>query len=446
MFDSKHQAAVSHLRNAHIIKLQQAAREAGLKWKSGDLTKAGIIERLEQNQGMLFAADAVLTWIEAQSGVALGRPVTETVSSFMDEIDEAAKETPSAVAVSAVKSPEFDSRLSSCESGILALTQNQVKLAQIISEKTGKLERETETRFNAVSQKFAGQTTLIEGLISEIEELRKRAPIVFNIEGVAHNPVSGQHAMFPRMVKWLSMRKIDPVTRKGPRTHILLVGPASSGKTTAALEYAKLKGLELYAQPLSMDSFSVVGYTAPDGKRVETEFTRAWINGGVFLWDELSMSSPEAIGTLNAALANGFCSIPGIGTVYAHPDFYFIAGDNSDTGASLKYGARSLLDGASLDRFIRLEWDIDPEIEKQVSGKHASWLACVRAIRAEISARDIAHVGATMRATIAGSMALDAGIFTHLEILEDTCKKGALVEVWSNIKNLPAVRKFLQGE
>jgi hypothetical protein len=162
------------------------------------------------------------------------------------------------------------------------------------------------------------------------------------------------------------------------------------------------------------------------------------------------MSAKEAIGCLNAALANGFASFPGLGTIKKHADFRMIAGDNSDTGASMKYGARELLDGASLDRFIRLDWPIDPDIEAKLGASAPAWLACVRAIRAEIDRRDIQHVGATMRAVIQGAQALSQqacrdGLITRQMILEATCKKGALAAEWAGILNLPAVKAFLQG-
>ncbi len=274
----------------------------------------------------------------------------------------------------------------------------------------------------------------INALGERVSTLAKTAPVQFTINNQTLPPIEGQHENFPRMVRWLGARK-----------HVILIGPASSGKTSAAFAFAKMMSLPLYAQPLTMDSFGVLGYLSPTGERVETEFTRAWINGGVFLWDELSMSAPEALGALNAALANGICPIPGIGTIPHHPNFYCIAADNSDTGASLKYGARSVMDGASLDRFIRIEWPISPSIEKKLGASAPDWLACVHAIREFIDQHQLQHVGATMRALIFGLEALQSGAFTRIEILEDTLRKGILIDSWGDILRLPAVQTFLWG-
>lgn len=271
-------------------------------------------------------------------------------------------------------------------------------------------------------------------LTARLEALEKQTPIVIQTPNIKSEPITGQHYQFPRMVKWLMLKH-----------NVMLIGPAGTGKTSAAVAFADAMKLPLYSQPLSLDSMAVLGFVIPNGDIIESEFYKAWVNGGVFLWDEISMSAPDAVGALNAALANGFCTLAGIGNVKRHPDFYCIAGDNSDTGASAEFSARSLLDGASLDRFRRIDWPVDPLIEDRVSGGHASWVAAVRAIRAFITDNGISHVGATMRGVIAGAEALTAGCFTRTEILEDTMRKGVLVAEWSRVISLPAVRAFLQG-
>jgi midasin (ATPase involved in ribosome maturation) len=266
------------------------------------------------------------------------------------------------------------------------------------------------------------------------EEITRQAPIQITINNVTLPPISGQHYKFPELVRWLSQGE-----------NVILVGPAGTGKTTAAFEYAKLRGLTLYSQPQTMDAFGVFGFIDAKGEIVETEFSRAWKNGGVFLWDEISISSGDAVGALNAALANRYAPLPGIGTIPAHPDFVCIVGDNSDTGASVKYSARNLLDGASLDRFVKIEWDIDPIIETCMASGHDDWLACVRAVRAFIDAREIAHVGATPRAVLQGAKALTAGNLTREQILTATLKKGILAESWAEVLRLPEVEAFLAG-
>lgn len=431
---------IEYLHTVHVIKLQQAARMAGLRWKSGTpgYDKAGIIEKLSAHPSIMRATIATLQRMERGDKTPAPMPPVNP-GNFADDINDESEGE-----YKGRNNMDLDAQgmernippvpVPAPVGGSLIDQSAVIELIRRALDPRDKTIAGVQSEQRTQARHLENLDTTLDGIVKAVIALQDRKPVQINIGEVKLPPISGQHHSFIRMVKWLSLKK-----------HILLVGPASSGKTTAAIEFAKLKGLEVYAQPLTMDSFGVVGYTSPDGTQVKTEFTKAWILGGVFLWDELSMSAPEAVGTLNSALANGFISIPGVGTVRAHPDFYCIAGDNSDTGASLKYGARTRLDGATLDRFIRMQWDIDATIEEKISNGNASWLACVRAIRAEIDKRDIAHVGATMRAVSMGSEALAAGCFTRLEILEDTCKKGDLIEQWQYFVNLPAVQNFLKG-
>jgi hypothetical protein len=162
------------------------------------------------------------------------------------------------------------------------------------------------------------------------------------------------------------------------------------------------------------------------------------------------MFGDDAIGSLNAALAGEYgkarAPLPGVGYTLAHPDFYCIAGDNSDQGASIKYSARKLLDGATMDRFVILDWLYDPEVEKALAGPWQGWLVAVRAIRKFIDQNDIQHVGATPRAIRNGADALTRckGI-SRTRILEATMKRGALRSDWGRVVALPQVQAFLQG-
>ena len=423
---------IEYLQNVHVAKLQTAARMAGMRWKSGTpgFDKASIIAKLQFSPSVMRACVANLRAMENGQPQPLTQNPVKPSSGLLDDMADELGITPPPALPAPVAAPI---PLNALEAYLLrsVYAENREFDNRNRRAELNNLQRET-------AAGFAVRDSAIEALKARVIELSKQAPVQFVVDNKPLPVVTGQHREFKRLMFWLELGH-----------HLLLVGPASSGKTTAAIEYAKLKGLELYSQPLTMDSFGVLGFVGPQG-RVETEFSRAWIHGGVFLWDELSMSSPEAIGALNAALANGFASFPGLGVREKHKNFRMIAGDNSDTGASLKYGARALLDGASLDRFIRLDWLIDPTIENGLGGSFPSWLACVRAIRAEIEVRDIAHVGATMRATIAGCKALATqahrdGLITRQMILEDTCRRGALIAEWPAMLNLPAVRAFLQG-
>jgi len=421
-----------YLAGVNIVRLQYCARQAGLRWKSGapGYDKAGIIEKLRFSPSMMRAT---VSAAQRQEQGATGN------NPFADDIAEESKAAPAPVQSQPAQTGEIpgaaiqalSGRVERLETYAVSRTQAEFIAAQVYAEESRPLANEV--------QSLAHETR------ARLAELEARKPVQFTIEGVKTPEITGQHAMFPELVQWLTLRAKDDAGNITSRTNVFLVGPAGTGKTSAAVAFAKMKGLELYAQPLTMDAFGVVGFTTATGEIIQTEFSRAWRHGGVFLWDEISMSAPDAIGALNSALANGFIALPGVGNVKAHPDFYCIVGDNSDTGANAKFSARNSIDGATLDRFITLTWDIDPVIEAKMSGGFDKWLSAVRAIRAFIEKGGIEHVGATPRAVITGALALQAGTLTREQILRATCCKGILRETWPQVLNLPAVQSFIQG-
>ena len=108
--------------------------------------------------------------------------------------------------------------------------------------------------------------------------------------------------------------------------------------------------------------------------------------------DEVDNSSAEALVALNAALANGYYSFPGIGRVDCHPDFRCIAAGNTiGTGADSAYCGRYKLDASSRDRFQFIEVDYCPEIEESICKGHDDILQFVRDLRKAVS-----KVGAEM--------------------------------------------------
>jgi MoxR-like ATPase len=412
------------MQHANIVHLYSAARGAGLKFKSGDFNKNGLIEKLLSSPSIARATIAGVVRMQQgdhRRGVGGYLPPDRPAEGSNPLADDLSEDAGTMVAGDTPAPPTAPSSED--------LTSLERRMA-IEEQRSGEFSRN-------ISALIAGSNAhekRIQSTESAIAELQKRTPVVFTIgDAVSSLPVQGEHYLFPQMVEWLELKN-----------HVLLIGPASSGKSSAARAFAKLKGLTLYSQPQVVDSFGILGFVGPQGV-IETPFSKAWTQGGVFLIDEISMNGSDALGALNDALAGGYAPLPNQGYVKAHPDFYCIAGDNSDTGANAKYSARNVLDGATMDRFITIDWPIDPEIEKLCAGKHLDWLAAVRSIRAFIETNDIQHVGATVRAVIFGREALDRTSKPRMAILEQTCRKGLLRDNWAQVLALPEVRVFLQG-
>jgi hypothetical protein len=144
---------------------------------------------------------------------------------------------------------------------------------------------------------------------------------------------------------------------------VYLCGAAGTGKSYIAQQAAKVLNVPYYESNSVTDETKITGFIDANGRYHETEFYRAFVNGGVFLMDELDASIPEVLTLLNNALANGSFSFP-TGRQTAHKDFYCIAAGNTyGTGADNEYTGRYQLDAATMDRFAMIPVDYDKRIE-----------------------------------------------------------------------------------
>lgn len=217
------------------------------------------------------------------------------------------------------------------------------------------------------------------------------------------------------------------------RINIMLVGPAGSGKTTAAEAVAKSLSLPFYAISVGMQTTKsdLLGYMDANGRHVRSLLREAYENGGIFLMDEIDAGNGNTTTIMNAALSNGFCAFPD-GMVRKHKDFIFIAAGNTyGRGADRVYVGRNPIDGATLDRFAVLNFEYDETFEMDLS-PNKSWCAHVQKIRNVIF--DLKEkVIISPRASIHGSVALTNG-FCQAEVEDMFIYKGANAEVQARIK------------
>lgn len=184
----------------------------------------------------------------------------------------------------------------------------------------------------------------------------------------------------------------DVVTLIAANKNVYLFGPAGSGKNVLCGQVAEALGLKFYYQNTLLTKFDLSGFKNAVGDFEKTEFFEAFTKGGLFMLDEVDNSSAEALVALNAALANGYYSFPGIGRVDVHPDFRCIAAGNTiGTGADAAYCGRYKLDASSRDRFQFIEVDYCPEIEESICNGHDDILQFVRDLR-----KAVQKVGAEM--------------------------------------------------
>lgn len=164
--------------------------------------------------------------------------------------------------------------------------------------------------------------------------------------------------------------------------NVYLYGPAGSGKNVLCEELAKALNVPFYYQNTILTKFDISGYKNAGGEFEETEFYKAWTNGGLFMLDEVDNSQAEALIALNAALANGYYTFPNVGKVKAHKDFYCVAAGNTNgQGATGDYCGRYKMDESSRDRFFFVKIDYNKEIEKSIVGEHKDILSFVYDLR-----------------------------------------------------------------
>lgn len=145
---------------------------------------------------------------------------------------------------------------------------------------------------------------------------------------------------------------------------VMLVGRAGSGKNHTLEQVAEALDLDFYFSNAVTQEYTLKGFIDANGHFHETQFYKAFSQGGMFFLDEMDASIPEALIVLNSAIANGYFDFP-IGRVRKHERFRVVSASNTwGTGANAVYIGRNQLDGATLDRFVQIEFDYDTELER----------------------------------------------------------------------------------
>lgn len=191
------------------------------------------------------------------------------------------------------------------------------------------------------------------------EHAARPATVEINIsgEGFDFKGEAAMHFNFPYLV-----------TAVKAGVNVMLVGPAGSGKTTAAAKVAELLGLEFHGTGAIDTAYKLAGFIDAQGRVIHTAFRKAFEHGGLFLFDEMDGSMASALLAFNSALANDWYDFPDA-NVKRHPNFRVVAGANTyGTGADRQYVGRNQLDAASLDRYAILDWGYDEALEASFIG------------------------------------------------------------------------------
>lgn len=270
------------------------------------------------------------------------------------------------------------------------------------------------TLLGAGNQKVTiDESAVLEIVQREMKAYSKPLPLEIVIKSGADSKIVKTglfHEMLPKLIRALATG-----------CNIMLVGAAGSGKTTLAHQAADSLGVQFYFNGAISSEYKLTGFVDAQGRIVSTAFRKAYETGGLYLFDEIDASMPDALLAFNAALANGHMDFPD-GTIKRHADFYCVAAANTfGKGADRQYVGRNQLDAASLDRFIVMNIDYDEKLEKALA-QNDNWTDKIQKIRRVVYEHKIRHV-VSPRASINGAKMLAAG-FSESDVLESCVWKG----------------------
>lgn len=162
---------------------------------------------------------------------------------------------------------------------------------------------------------------------------------------------------------------------------VYLCGEAGTGKNFTLEAIAAEMNLEFFFTNSVQQEYKLTGFIDAGGKYHETEFYKAFTRGGLFFLDEIDASIPEVLVLLNAAIANGYFEFPN-GRVIANENFRVVAAGNTvGSGADESYTGRLVLDQATLDRFVIIEFSYDRNVELSLAKGDEKLVNFIEALR-----------------------------------------------------------------
>lgn len=184
------------------------------------------------------------------------------------------------------------------------------------------------------------------------------------------------------IVNEITHEKFDTILNLvGADIPVMLTGPAGTGKNYLVKQVADALELDFYFSNSVTQEYKITGFIDANGRYHETEFYKAFKNGGIFMLDEVDASIPEVLVILNAGIANRYFDFP-TGRINAHPDFRVVsAGNTFGTGADMEYVGRNQLDSATLDRFALVEIHYSEKIERALANNNLELVKFVRDLR-----------------------------------------------------------------
>lgn len=249
----------------------------------------------------------------------------------------------------------------------------------------------------------------VEAMIDE--KIKKAQTISVKInEVVKFETKNALHDKFEDVLFWAAQRQ-----------PVYLFGPAGTGKNVLSEQVAEALHVPFYYAGCLQQKYELEGFINAAGEYQETEFYRAFTQGGVFLFDEIDGTAAEVLIAFNAALANGYYNFPKYGKTKAHENFIVIAaGNTAGRGASDAYNGRFQLDASTLDRFVFIELDYNRGIEKCSANNDEELVEFAHLMRNIIKQQGLTYTMST-RAIKRMAISVGAGIPIDKALKQSVC-------------------------
>ena len=168
---------------------------------------------------------------------------------------------------------------------------------------------------------------------------------------------------------------------------IYLAGPAGSGKNFTLEQIANDLDIEFYFTNSVQQEYQLTGFVDAGGNYHDTQFYRACKRASegtetMFFLDEMDASIPEVLVKLNMAIAQGYFEFPNGEVLDFGKCIHWVAAGNTvGSGADENYTGRMVLDQASLDRFVIIEFNYSENIEKKITEGNRELIEFIHELR-----------------------------------------------------------------